>query len=543
MAGNVVKSVECIGCGRPTEPGSLGAVCPRCLFGQARDSSAPGNGPTPGIEFEPLTNDELGEMMPQFEIHSLIGRGGMGLVYKARQKNLERWVAIKLLPVEAALDAEFEDRFMREARMMAKLDHANITHIYDFGEVDGLYYIIMEYVEGRHLAMSLINESLPLSESVGIVLQISEALSYAHSRGVIHRDIKPANLMITGEGRVKVMDFGLAKLIGASADGPADITRTQASLGTPHYMAPEQHKSLQTADHRADIYSLGVVLYELLTGNLPIGRFALPSDLALVSPAVDQVVLKALEPDPDSRYGNVQDFQNDLLASAESLDGKAGDKQVALLLFTDIVDSVGLGRRLGQELYVDCITRHDALIKEVIDQIPGARVLQHTGDGYLIRFGAPSEGVAAALRIQFLMAEEPWPEERLRVRIGLHLGEVVEITESNTGVTKPVGFAINLASRVSSLAMADQILMTRVVFDDARQYLREHPAVDGHPESGRKELQWPAHGRYLFQGSEEPTEVFEVGTPGIAPLQPPGDSDKIKRAVAADEEQTLGWRP
>ncbi len=493
-------------------------------------------------EFEPLSLEELSELLPNLEILSMIGRGGMGLVYMARQANLDRAVALKLLPIEAALDPEFEERFMREARTMAKLDHANIAHIYDFGEADGQYYIIMEYVEGQTLSHHLMHECLTASESFALLLQVCEALSYAHSRGVVHRDVKPGNIMITPEGRVKVMDFGLAKLVHAEPDRSA-ITKTNASLGTPHYMAPEQHQSLQITDQRADIYALGVVFYEMLTGSLPIGHYAPPSDKALVPTAVDTVIERALQADLDKRYGSVREFRDDLLIAMEDMEGTVSEKQMVVLLFTDIVGSVGVASRMGTEMYVACISRHDAIIKDVLEETAGARVLQHTGDGFLIKLTAPSEGVAAALKIQYLITHEPWPEEPLQVRIGVHLGEVIEITEQNTGVTKPVGFAINFASRVCSLAQANQILLTRAVFDDARQYLREHPLVVEYPDSVQHVLQWPAHGRYLFQGNDEPMDIFEVGIESLAPLSPPPDSEKAKRAVAPDEEQTLGWRP
>ena len=487
------EAATCSECGHELAAGATATICPRCVFARVQlDSGIFGRGTGDSrTEFDPLTVDELTEMLPNFEIIKMIGRGGMGLVYQARQTNLDRLVAIKLLPVEAAIDPEFEDRFMREARTMAKLDHANITHIYDFGEAEGQYYIVMEYVEGQHLGHHLVTESLTPSESFTIMLQICEALAYAHSRGVVHRDIKPANIMITPEGRVKVMDFGLAKITNRSAE-LTSITKTNASLGTPHYMSPEQQRNLQTADHRADIYALGVLYYEMLTGTLPIGHFAPVSDKALVPAAVDTVVVKALEAEVEKRYTNVNAFRDDLLIAMEGIEGTLGEKQMVVLLFTDVVDSVGLANAMGTEMYVECISRHDAIIKEVLEETPGARVLQHTGDGFLIRVGTASEGVEAALKIQYLMANEPWPEDSLSVRIGLHLGEVIEITEQNTGVTKPVGFAINLASRVNSLAQAGQILMTRVVFDDARQYLRAHPKVVGYHDSVNQVLQWPA---------------------------------------------------
>ncbi len=538
--GASVDANRCEQCGTPMPSGVLQAVCPLCVLNQIKLTGF--SGASGAAPFDPLTATELSELLPNFEVDAIIGRGGMGVVYKARQKNLDRQVAIKLLPVEVAVDPEFEDRFMLEAKTMAKLDHPNVAHIYDFGEVEGQYYIVMEYVEGHHLAHRLLGDSVSTSEAFNLMYQVLEGLEYAHSRGVIHRDIKPANIIITPDGRVKVMDFGLAKLVDTGDDVTA-ITRTNATLGTPHYMAPEQHKDSGVADARSDIYALGVVLYELLTGVLPIGNFPPPSDKAPVTTKLDEVVLKALESDADRRFQTVREFKEQLQMAIGEAVGEASEKQTVVLLFTDVVDSVGLTARVGPELFVEYIERHDFLIKEALQEVTGARVLQHTGDGFLIRLGAPSDAVRLALKIQCLLGHESWPDEPLVVRIGLHLGEVIEITEQNTGVTKPVGFAINLASRVMSLAQGGQILMTRVVFDDARQYVKQHPAVPHVRDVENLPLQWPAHGRYLFQGSDEPMEIFEVGIPGVAPLTPPPDTGKAKRAVAADEEQTLGWRP
>ncbi len=249
----------------------------------------------------PPAPEELAPFFPQYEILELIGRGGMGAVYKAVQKGLQRTVAIKVLPADAAKDPTFAERFTREGRALAKLDHPHIVDIYDSGVAGGLYYFVMEYVDGVNVRQMVRAGKVEPKLALGIVSQVCEALQYAHEEGVVHRDIKPENILVDSRGRVKIADFGLAKLLGS---GKADVTltRTQQAMGTPHYMAPEQWERPETVDHRADIYALGVVFYELLTGELPLGRFALPSQKLEVNVKVDEVVLKTLAKEPALRY-------------------------------------------------------------------------------------------------------------------------------------------------------------------------------------------------------------------------------------------------
>jgi len=245
----------------------------------------------------------------------------MGAVYKARQKQLDRLVALKILPPEVGQDPAFAERFSREARSLAKLNHPRIVSVFDFGHTkDGLYYFIMEFVDGTDLRHIIEGGQLDPDEALAIVPQICEALQYAHEEGLVHRDIKPENILLDKKGRVKIADFGLAKLLGRPA---SDYTLTQAGqrMGTPHYMAPEQIDGAHEVDHRADIYSLGVVFYEMLTGQLPIGRFAPPSQKVQVDVRLDKVVLKSLEYEPELRYQNISEVKIDL--DTISTSGKA----------------------------------------------------------------------------------------------------------------------------------------------------------------------------------------------------------------------------
>ena len=256
----------------------------------------------------PPTPAELAPHFPDLEILELVGRGGMGVVYKARQKRLDRLVALKILSPKIGQDPAFAERFAREARAMAMLSHPHIVAVYDFGQTDGLYYFLMEFVDGVNLRRLLDTGKLAPEEALAIVPQICDALQYAHDHGVVHRDIKPENILLDKEGRVKIADFGLAKLVGREAK---DLTLTGAGqvMGTPHYMAPEQIEHPQEVDHRADIYSLGVVFYQMLTGELPIGRFAPPSKKVQIDVRLDEVVLRALEKEPERRYQQASEIK------------------------------------------------------------------------------------------------------------------------------------------------------------------------------------------------------------------------------------------
>jgi serine/threonine protein kinase len=257
--------------------------------------------------------DELAQQFPQLEILELLGQGGMGIVYKARQPRLDRFVALKILPAEAGHDPAFAERFAREARALAKLTHPGVVTVYDFGESDGRFYLLMEFVDGVNLRRLLRDRRLEPEAALQIVPQICEALQYAHEQGVVHRDIKPENILLDKRGHVKIADFGLAKLLGPKAADSA-LTGSQQMIGTVHYMAPEQMERPLAVDHRADIYSLGVVFYEMLTGELPLGRFAPPSQKVQVDVRLDKVVLRALEKEPERRYQHASDVKQEVEA-------------------------------------------------------------------------------------------------------------------------------------------------------------------------------------------------------------------------------------
>ena len=205
-----------------------------------------------------------GSRLGQYEIVSLIGAGGMGEVYKAQDTRLKRLVALKLLPPELTRDEPAKQRFLQEARAASALDHPNICTIHEINETpDGQLYLVMAYYEGETLKEKIERGPLPLDEAVDIAIQIGQGLAEAHAAGVVHRDIKPANVMLTKGAQVKIVDFGLAKLAGQ-----VGLTQTGKALGTVAYMSPEQARGHEV-DHGADLWSLGVVLYEMLAGRRP----------------------------------------------------------------------------------------------------------------------------------------------------------------------------------------------------------------------------------------------------------------------------------
>lgn len=317
----------CPSCRKPLPPESVQELCPECLMKAGFESVAGQPGASP--RFVPPPLEELARLFPDLEILELIGQGGMGAVYRARQSGLDRLVAVKILPPEKTSDPGFAERFVREAKALARLNHPNIVSVYHFGVAGGLHHFVMEYVEGVNLRQLVRAGHLSPAEALKLIPQICDALQFAHDEGIVHRDIKPENIMVDRKGRVKITDFGLAKLLGQEVEA-LRLTGAKEVMGTPNYMAPEQIEHPQAVDHRADIYSLGVVFYELLTGELPIGKFAPPSRKVEVDVRLDDVVLHTLEKEPDRRYQHASQVKTDLVTIAEAPRGSApaGDAEM-----------------------------------------------------------------------------------------------------------------------------------------------------------------------------------------------------------------------
>ena len=313
MSKPAASSNSCPRCGAALPSYATAGLCPRCLMAEAMVPTQADAEPTAARQA--LAPEELAPFFPQLEILECLGRGGMGVVYKARQKTLNRFVALKLLAPERVHDAQFAERFTREAQALAALSHPNIVTIYDFGQAGGFYFLLMEFVDGLNLRQLLRARKFTPEEALAIVPPLCDALQVAHDRGIVHRDIKPENLLLDKAGRVKVADFGIAKMLGmvnASGDAcepAAPDNVTQTAVGTPGYSAPEQKTDPQRVDSRADIYSLGVVFYEMLTGELPGKSIEPPSKKVRIDVRLDEVVLRALARNPELRFQQVSEVK------------------------------------------------------------------------------------------------------------------------------------------------------------------------------------------------------------------------------------------
>jgi serine/threonine protein kinase len=389
----------CSICGKTLAASAPEGLCAECLLkaglGTGVDIGPNTETGAARTRFVPPKPEELAPLFPQLEILGLIGQGGMGAVYRARQKQLDRLVALKILPPDEGRSPSFAERFAREAKALAKLNHPGIVTLYEFGQVQNavgarlwsqtqpqhvastegaesvgsaaagaphtaapLYFFLMEFVDGVNLSQLLHAGRLAPKEALAIVPQICDALQYAHDRGIVHRDIKPENILLGREGQVKVADFGIAKLaergcpsrsvdesasviepsgasfagVRATGETPALQSLTDAGqvIGTPQYMAPEQKEHPLEVDHRADIYSLGVVFYQMLTGELPVGKFEPPSRKVQVDVRIDEIVLRALEQKPELRYQTAGAFKTvvETIANSASASGLAGKNPV-----------------------------------------------------------------------------------------------------------------------------------------------------------------------------------------------------------------------
>ncbi|MCH8955319.1 serine/threonine protein kinase, partial [candidate division KSB1 bacterium] len=299
--------------------------------------------------------DKIGK----FEIIETIGKGGMGVVYKARDPFIERDVAIKVILERALGLPEIKERFYREARSAGKLSHENITVVYEVGEVDGNPYIVMEYLEGEELRKIIVEKkNIPLQEKINYAIQICKGLQYAHSKKIVHRDIKPENIQILKNGKVKIMDFGIAKPEAST------LTRTGIMVGTLAYMSPEQIKGTKI-DNRSDIFSFGVLLYELLTYKRPfVGDSTTmmykivheePEKIELqeddLVEILQEIVSKCLEKDPEGRYRNCAEIVEDLV----EVNSFNGTQRI-------IVELLDQGKTLCQQKRPEAVEKFDEIL-------------------------------------------------------------------------------------------------------------------------------------------------------------------------------------
>jgi serine/threonine protein kinase len=270
----------------------------------------------PSGSFTPPSPEELSARLPNLEVTEILGHGGMGVVYKGRQPFLDRPVAIKLIRPDYN-NENSQRNFLREARSLAKLTHPYIVNVFDGGKAGELLYLVMEYVEGNSLRRLIARKTVSERDVLDYLPQIGEALQYAHENGIVHLDIKPENILVDGRNRVRVVDFGLARWLGPSV---VHEPRENVVAGTRGYMAPEQFSMPESVDHRADIFSTGVVCYEMLTGNIPRKEFQPPSKSATADPRFDPIVLRALEPDRDLRYQQMREMNSDVISISRTPD-------------------------------------------------------------------------------------------------------------------------------------------------------------------------------------------------------------------------------
>ncbi|MCU0780022.1 MAG: protein kinase [Akkermansiaceae bacterium] len=261
-------------------------------------------------DFVPPSLEELAALLPAYDFEILIARGGMGAVYRAKQKSLGRDVAVKVLPREMGRDPRYRESFETEARAMARLNHPNLISVYDSGAVDEMLYIVMEYVPGKSLYHSSYGKQVDPEQVVELIQGICAGLGHAHENGIIHRDIKPANVLLTAKAEPKIGDFGLAR--------PTDATGAGLVMGTPGYTAPELIHNPQLADRRSDLYAVGVLLYELLTGQRQTAESSPPSQLCACGTGMDDIWRKATHPQPDQRFQHADEFRRALSRWLES---------------------------------------------------------------------------------------------------------------------------------------------------------------------------------------------------------------------------------
>lgn len=525
----------------------------------------PGGTPPPGEDAtipDPASGERFAPgvvLADRYRIVSILGTGGMGEVYRADDLKLKLPVALKFLPRELSDHSRLLEALFNEVRQARRVSHRHVCRVHDVGEAEGQHFLTMELIKGDDLGALLRRIGrLPRSKAFELGKQLCAGLAAAHREGLLHLDLKPGNLMINDEGELRITDFGLARLADEAA-------RERRRAGTPAYMAPEQMRSGDVSE-RSDIYAAGLILYEMFTGcrfhsgrsNEQLMAWHLsgnqPESLAdlegSLEPGIGELVLACLRSDPADRPPEVVTLANrlDELQAAVGAGGgedRAGSssagKTLAALMSTKIVGAVELQQRLGTEAFMRYVSRIDKLVHTCLSDAAEARVLTQTGDGFLVRFSDPADAVTTALRIQDSLHRERAEGEPLSLRIGLHLGVVAEMEETARGEKRAIGLPINLVALVMELADGGQILMTRSVYEDARNFAREYPGYGGREDAPR--LKWMSHGFYELQGAPEPVELFEVGGEGIAPLRPPEDSKWAARAEAALRHHSRGGEP
>jgi len=444
---------------------------------------------------------------------SKLGEGGMGIVFLAQDTELDRRVALKFLHTNFTKDERIRSRFKQEARMMASISHPNIITVFEVGDYKDQSYIAMEYVEGDSLDNIIKNKELSLDQILELAIQICAGLSEAHKQGIIHRDIKPGNIRIDKKGLIKILDFGLAKLKEESRK-----TSKSTTIGTLYYLSPEQLKS-SNVDHRADIFSFGVVLYELITSKLPFrGEYEAevlysilneePEPLMRyktgVSEDLQKILDKALEKNIEKRYQHIDDLMADLKNENEALKKREkeatsefiqerkideGARKLAAIMFIDIV---GFSQMMGldEDQTLRLLKEYEKIVTPVIQNFRGT-VLKKLGDGLFCEFSSAVGAVNCAIKIHETLdtfSQSASDNFKMLVRIGIHLGDVV-IMHNDL-----YGDGVNVAARLERIAPPGGICISQAIYS----------AISSHPKFkiislGEIRLKNIAYKHHLYQ--------------------------------------------
>jgi predicted Ser/Thr protein kinase len=467
---------------------SLETVPPVTLPPQPVDPAAtiPMSGPRPTLagnkDVDLPLPEELSAMLPPgaYHVESFLGQGGMGAVYKGTQVRLKRPVAIKIMRRDLGKDHDFEARFEREAQAMAKLNHPNIVSVIDYGEAGPAYlYIVMELVDGADLMDVIRGGQMTQEMALSLLPQICDALQFAHDHGIVHRDIKPSNIMLTRDGRIKMADFGLAKHFDAES---SFRTQTGTGMGTPDYAAPEQFSPDMPIDHRADIYALGVMIYQMITGQLPRGAWKPPSQRAPVAPQWDSIVSRAMQSDPSERYQQASEVKTDVTSIPLTQGRAAGPPAAATGTGSAKSPNVALG---------------------------GPSALPQTKSRAQLLLGLIASAAVVALGA-FIFMKEPAPKSN----------------EAQPTATVPASAPVSPNAQVSRMA-AEMALSkcSRVVVEQNGRII--HIAHGGSLPSGDfRFLEFHA-------GSNNPDEPFDKMAAGIT-------ADELKTMLAAPEIEVAG---
>jgi len=428
----------------------------------------------------------IGRRISHYLILEQIGAGGMGVVYRAHDERLDRDVALKVLSPDLAGDQEFLARFRREARILSKLNHPNIATVHDFDTEDGTSFLVMEFVQGTSLLDKIRNGPLSEKELIRLALQLLDGLCAAHVASIIHRDLKPGNLRETLDGRLKILDFGLARTLDSGLEATTSVATTSGLVGTLPYMAPEQLRG-ENADARTDIYSVGVVLYELATGSRPFTETFGPRliDCILhqnppsarelnpqVGPEIELLIRRALEKEPDRRYGSAAEMRRAMQRTGENspasttqvdvdVPSRAPPMEIAHVLFTDIVGYSKLAMddqqrylRQLQKLVRSTSEFERAKSNDQLISLP-------TGDGMaLVFFGEPEAPVRCALELSKSLRANP----EIKLRMGVNSGPIYRVADINAN-RNVAGGGINIAQRVMDCGDAGHILISKSVAD------------------------------------------------------------------------------